>query len=60
MLAGGNNQEIMDDAKASHNAHNQISNLSAQLPFSCKPAAESASRFHTDVPAAGLTAATAC
>jgi hypothetical protein len=30
------------------------------LPFSSKPAAESAPRFYTDVPAAGLPAATAC
>jgi hypothetical protein len=29
------------------------------LPFSSKPAAESASRFYTDAPAAGLSAATA-
>ena len=29
------------------------------LPFSSKPAAESASRFYTDAPAAGLPAATA-
>jgi len=28
--------------------------LSNDLPFSCKPAAESVSRYYTDVPAAGL------
>jgi len=34
--------------------------LSNALPFSSKPAAESVSRFYTGVPAAGLSAATAC
>ena len=33
--------------------------LANASPFSCKPAAESAPRFYTNVPVAGLTAATA-